>query len=296
LGTPRLITSASGARRGSHAYYGFGEEAGTITEDLEAMKLTGHERDLTGSIYSDTSLNVDYMHARQHSPIAARFFSFDSHTPKPRQAQTWNRYTYVSNNPVRLIDPNGLEAIDPAIARFLGGYYGVNVSHVQVFGGPLARTLTFIAGFGRADAVTFGQRVFFSGQAWSEYKAKTVSGIGTTGHEVHHTIDYKQMGFFGFVGEYLRQWVSVGFSYSKIPLELAAFADQAAIEQMLRDNPYLLESIQNGSYGQTALYKDSPVHADVYGGLSFLFGWQGGLFIDGINLTGAFTEPIRRRP
>lgn len=31
--------------------------------------------------------------------------------------QSWNRYAYVLNNPIRLIDPNGLEEVDPVQAE-----------------------------------------------------------------------------------------------------------------------------------------------------------------------------------
>jgi RHS repeat-associated protein len=123
LGTPRLITAASGTRRGSHVYYGFGEEAGTVSEDLDPMKFTGHERDLTGGITSDAAPNIDYMHARYYSAFMGRFLSVDpvlDIKQATKNPQGWNRYAYVLNNPLRFTDPTGRQvacANDPKDCR-----------------------------------------------------------------------------------------------------------------------------------------------------------------------------------
>jgi hypothetical protein len=47
LGTPRLITNASGVKVAEHAYYPFGSEISLTPHESneEAMKFTGHERD-----------------------------------------------------------------------------------------------------------------------------------------------------------------------------------------------------------------------------------------------------------
>jgi RHS repeat-associated protein len=94
-----------------HAYYPFGEEATAFNQDTERMKFTGHERDLASP--NGAGDDLDYMHARHESPVTGRFLSVD---PKGRLTSLkdplrWNRYSYVSNNPLRLIDPNGKEQI-----------------------------------------------------------------------------------------------------------------------------------------------------------------------------------------
>ena len=62
LGTPRLITRASGYPAGYHVYYPFGEEATAFNQDAERMKFTGHERDLAS--LGGAGDDLDYMHAR----------------------------------------------------------------------------------------------------------------------------------------------------------------------------------------------------------------------------------------
>ncbi len=106
LGTPRAITDATGNRVAFHTYYPFGEEATSINQDSERMKFTGHERDL-GNLAGGGD-DLDYMHARHHSPITARFLSTDpANAAAQAQPQTWNRYSYSRNNPITRLDPDG---------------------------------------------------------------------------------------------------------------------------------------------------------------------------------------------
>jgi RHS repeat-associated protein len=108
LGTPRLITNAGGFLVAYHAYYPFGEEATAFNQDTEQMKFTGHERDLASLAGSGDDL--DYMHARHCSPFTGRFVSVDTGESAVKTApQTWNKFSYVANNPTKYLDPNGRE-------------------------------------------------------------------------------------------------------------------------------------------------------------------------------------------
>ena len=66
--------------------------------------FTGHERD-TAQLAS----NLDYMHARYFSPNLGQFLSVNPAATKPGGSQGWNRYSYVLNNPMLFVDPDGLE-------------------------------------------------------------------------------------------------------------------------------------------------------------------------------------------
>lgn len=106
LGTPRYISNASRAQVGRHAYYPFGQESTSDTQNQEFLKFTGHERDTN---FTGTLDYLDYMHARYYSPVTARFLSVDptwisADLAKP---QSWNRYGYVMNNPINMTDPDG---------------------------------------------------------------------------------------------------------------------------------------------------------------------------------------------
>jgi RHS repeat-associated protein len=105
LGTPRLITNGTGQQIGLHAYYPFGTELLSSTTEAppDNIKFTGHEwDDLGGDIHALT-----YMHARSYSAALGRFLSVDPVEGDPKQPQSWNRYSYVGNNPVGRTDPTG---------------------------------------------------------------------------------------------------------------------------------------------------------------------------------------------
>ncbi len=109
LGSPRLVTNAAGATLAYHALYPFGEEATSPTQDTERMKFTVHERDLNATTGANPAADdLDYMHARFYNPQLARFLAADPVGGDPRVPQSWNGYSYVLNNPLRFIDPDGM--------------------------------------------------------------------------------------------------------------------------------------------------------------------------------------------
>lgn len=61
----------------------------------------------------DTETGLDYFGARYMSSPQGRFTSPDPllESADPSDPQTWNRYAYGLNNPLRFIDPTGMEAI-----------------------------------------------------------------------------------------------------------------------------------------------------------------------------------------
>ena len=113
LGSPRVVTGGDGSVTGRHDYRPFGEEIGageggrhTVTgyaasDDLK-QKFTGYERDM--------ETGLDYAQARYFASRQGRFTSPDPLLASGRsiRPQTWNRYTYALNNPLRFIDPSGL--------------------------------------------------------------------------------------------------------------------------------------------------------------------------------------------
>jgi RHS repeat-associated protein len=65
----------------------------------KARGFTGHEHlDRTGFIH---------MNGRVYDPVLGRFLSPDPIVQLPAFSQSWNRYSYVSNSPLSLVDPSG---------------------------------------------------------------------------------------------------------------------------------------------------------------------------------------------
>jgi RHS repeat-associated protein len=75
----------------------------------ERIAFTGHERDDDGR--SGDEADFDYMHARYYMASFGRFLSVDPGTAAADDPQSWNAYSYVVNNPMSAIDPDGRETL-----------------------------------------------------------------------------------------------------------------------------------------------------------------------------------------
>ncbi len=51
--------------------------------------------------------DLDYMHARYYAPRLGRFLSVDPIGGELLRPQSWNRYVYARNNPLKWVDPTG---------------------------------------------------------------------------------------------------------------------------------------------------------------------------------------------
>jgi RHS repeat-associated protein len=115
LGSTRLVTKGDATQSvlARYDYLPFGGEiaAGTGTRttgvgyspspDKTRQKFTQKER--------DAESGLDYVLARYYSSPHGCFSSVDPMLASGQQAepQSWNRFSYVQNNPLRYIDPNG---------------------------------------------------------------------------------------------------------------------------------------------------------------------------------------------
>jgi RHS repeat-associated protein len=110
LGTPRMVFDDTGslANVKRHDYLPFGEDllAGArattpaygVADDVR-QKFTQQER--------DNETGLDYFISRYYSSTQGRFTGADSVGGRVNNPQTLNRYAYVSNNPLKYIDPTG---------------------------------------------------------------------------------------------------------------------------------------------------------------------------------------------
>jgi RHS repeat-associated protein len=112
LGSVRAMTEQDQTVVARRDYLPFGEEipeplgGRTSVWGAEAglsQKFTGKER--------DAETGLDYFGARYMSAAQGRFVTPDPLMASARASdpQTWNRYAYALNNPLRYVDPDGLE-------------------------------------------------------------------------------------------------------------------------------------------------------------------------------------------
>ena len=123
LGSTRVVTDATQAVVGRYDYEPFGREL-LITSASWRSGVTGYapagglSQRFTGK-ERDGETGLDYFGARYMSAAQGRFTAVDPHNiiteaSSPEEfgsflshPQNWNRYAYVTNNPLSTVDPDG---------------------------------------------------------------------------------------------------------------------------------------------------------------------------------------------
>ena len=114
LGNVRLVAGQDGQKITGHTYLPFGQELpdGNNLNVAHGHYFSGHERD------GETRY---YMHRRYYDSDQGRFFSLDPVLGEIAFPQSWNRYAYVLNNPVKYVDPDGNDPEAHLVNTMAGG-------------------------------------------------------------------------------------------------------------------------------------------------------------------------------
>ena len=115
LGSTRVVTNSSGSPCYEADFLPYGTEntpAGFTKTCSTNYKFTGYERDAE-TAYGTSSGN-DYAFARYYNSRLGRFMSGDPLDGDITDPQTLNHYAYTRNNPIRFIDPTGLDYCEGA--------------------------------------------------------------------------------------------------------------------------------------------------------------------------------------
>jgi RHS repeat-associated protein len=75
----------------------------SVNPDISDRGYTGHRQNNSAA----HDLGLIYMNARYYLPEVGRFISADTIVPQPENPQSYNRYAYGFNNPVKYTDPSG---------------------------------------------------------------------------------------------------------------------------------------------------------------------------------------------
>ncbi|MBI5676156.1 MAG: hypothetical protein HZC48_10090 [Nitrospirae bacterium] len=109
LGGTNAITDSGGNLVERTKYYPFGE-----------IRLGGNERFTFTGKEKDQVTDQYYFEARYYNPELKHFTQADNIEPDYYDPQDLNRYAYVSNNPIKLIDPSGhfwLDTVMPSLGN-----------------------------------------------------------------------------------------------------------------------------------------------------------------------------------
>ena len=108
LGSIVAITNEAGAVTERLAYEAFGKRrfpSGTADPNNNIFGVQT-ERGFTGHEHLD-EIGLVHMNGRVYDPLLGRFMTADPFVQSPRNLQSYNRYSYVWNNPLSAIDPTG---------------------------------------------------------------------------------------------------------------------------------------------------------------------------------------------
>lgn len=107
LGTADLITDPNGQVQIERGYTPFGELLASAELQATPMFTNAEMRGFTGHENVGNSSGLINMNARLYDPAIGRFLSADTFVPEPSFSQSYNRYAYVYNNPLKYTDPTG---------------------------------------------------------------------------------------------------------------------------------------------------------------------------------------------
>ena len=120
------------------------------------------------------------MNGRLYDPILGRFFSPDNYVQLPDNSQSFNRYSYCLNNPLKYTDPTG-EFWNLIIGAAIGGLFNWAAHDFQYNGNGLKYfTIGALAG-GVSAGVASGVNVAMAGGNFWTGAAGLAEGVSSTG-------------------------------------------------------------------------------------------------------------------
>lgn len=111
LGSTNIVTNATGASLVNESFDAFGKRRGSAWTGLpsaaDITQITATTRH--GYTFHEHLDNLDLIHmgGRVYDPVIGRFLSADPYIQAPTLSQSFNRYSYALNNPLRYTDPSG---------------------------------------------------------------------------------------------------------------------------------------------------------------------------------------------
>ena len=204
LGSTVALGDGTGTLQTQYTYEPFGYATQTGLASSSSYKYTGREDDGTG---------LSYYRARYYHPRLQRFIGED---PIRFRGGDVNFYSYVRNNPIRLIDPFGLRPLTLRERKCLKPYIPqVDLDNADLHDGEVPWYLG--PGY---RAITRGNDIYVRP---GEY---ALGGIGLLGHELYHVGQYRQgKTWVDFVIEGLIN------GHDNSPLEIPAIALELQIRE-----------------------------------------------------------------
>jgi RHS repeat-associated protein len=139
-GSTRLVTSSTGTVVSRHDYQPFGEELGVGVGTRDASKgfsYADNVRQKYTGMETDDATGLGHTLWRKYDEMSGRWTSPDPYggSMKVNDPQSFNRYSYVGNDPINQVDLSGLERVgadqswEDVENGFWGSWSDSNASH-----------------------------------------------------------------------------------------------------------------------------------------------------------------------
>jgi len=229
-----LSFDAWGTRRNPQTWDAF---AGTPPSPLYDRGFTGHEH-----LYAFGLIN---MNGRMYDPMVSRMLSPDNFIQSPDFSQSFNRYSYVWNNPLVYTDPEGEIALPVFIGLMAGWYQSAMMASNSgmSFGGAMASIVAggFVGGLSGYVGGTIATGGGFMANTMAIASTSHINSVGMgliggfSGVEVPYTLSFgaasitmssqgMEFGYLGKPGNSDLENIGYGFgAMANLQDALAAF-------------------------------------------------------------------------
>ncbi len=180
LGSIDTITDGFGAIVDRMSYDPFGKRrAGNWRHDLAITLPSLTTRGFTGHEHLD-DMGLIHMNARVYDPELGRFLSADTYVQDPGDSQSYNRYSYVRNNPLKYTDPSGhfLAALVAGIANLFTAVTTLSTATMIVAGAALGFAVSTITALINGASIGDALRAGAIGAIFGMVSAGVSFGIG----------------------------------------------------------------------------------------------------------------------
>jgi RHS repeat-associated protein len=211
LGSLVAMTDETGAINQQLSYDAFGKRRSATTwsgtpsiTDWTNIAATTHH----GFVFHEQldNLGLVHMNGRVYDPTLGRFISADPTVQQPYMSQSLNRYSYVINNPLSMIDPTGfgfLSDMWDCIVGFIRTFGPLIIAYVfYLYGAPYFSQLLAPAGTLSDGAVTLAGATLSGGV--SAVLSAAAAGAGWR--------DVLKAGLWGAIGAWIGYQVGQGLN------------------------------------------------------------------------------------
>jgi RHS repeat-associated protein len=212
-----------------------------LQQDLDATTHDGY----TGHEQLD-KFGIIHMGGRIYDPNLGRFLQADPYVQDPTNSQSFNRYSYVLNNPMSMTDPSGYFSVGDLIRDIIAGFIAYETAGIatglldgSIAGAAEASAVAFVGGYASGAVQTGSSRgamqgavsslVFFGVEAkfGGNFDLGTTEGIEA--YAEHALVSGVAGGVLAQIqgGRFGSGFLSAGFNAALTPLAAGASGSDA---------------------------------------------------------------------